>query len=92
MSKEAEKYFGENVIWNGTVIMNPIDLMDGFHKSRAGNVSDDYLKEQSIIKENYHRAGLTNARKPLNVDFVAGCCGNSFYDGAICYRDKLLNK
>ncbi len=41
MSKEAEEYFGKNLIWNGTVIINPIDLMDGFLKSRVNAISQN---------------------------------------------------
>jgi len=37
MTKEtntAEEYFEENVDWNGTIIMNPVAMIKGYHQEQ----------------------------------------------------------
>lgn len=42
----AGEYFEKNVVWNGTVIMNPISLMEGYHQYLEGVLDDN----ENIIK------------------------------------------
>lgn len=41
---EAEKYFKDNVVWNGTVVMNPIKLMEDFHNSKVESLTMDQIE------------------------------------------------
>ena len=40
----AEEFFKENVIWNGTVISNPVQLMEAYHQSRVNAISDEDIR------------------------------------------------
>ena len=54
MSK-AEEFFKENVIWNGTVIINPIQLMESYHQSRVNAISDTTEYKNFILKWGFER-------------------------------------
>lgn len=49
--KVAEEYFNKNAIWNGTIILNPIDMMVGFATFISGLDETKAVKQNEQIQE-----------------------------------------
>ncbi len=80
MSKEVEEFYKNNAVMNGTVLMNPITILDGFLESRIKAISDEEINN------------LASAHTFKNRDVAYTSRISVFKEGVNDFKNKLLNK
>ncbi len=62
---KAEEFWKENAIYSGTVLLNPVKLMEAYHQSEVNAISDDYIQKKSLeILE------LTSSEEYKNKEYI----------------------
>lgn len=71
----AEEFFNKNVVWNGTVITNPIQLMEQYHKVANTGHEKCLWKYDGEMHETSCNHGLVwnDGEVPIEIKYCPYC-------------------